>query len=90
MADEFDDIVVGYPSVERAALTQLATSDHVTRVTLMVDRAEQLDFIDAVVPPDKRASLRLCIDLDASLRILGGRLHIGARRSSTPTSGLPT
>jgi D-serine deaminase-like pyridoxal phosphate-dependent protein len=83
LADEFDDIVVGYPSVERAALTQLATSDHVTRVTLMVDRAEQLDFIDAVVPPDTRASLRLCIDLDASLRIFGGRLHIGARRSST-------
>jgi D-serine deaminase-like pyridoxal phosphate-dependent protein len=64
-------------------LQQLATSENVGRITLMVDRAEQLDFIDAAVSPGKRATLRLCIDLDASLRLFGGRVHIGARRSAT-------
>src|SRR5204863_255784 len=39
------------------------------------------DFIDAVIPPGRRPALRLCIDLDASLRGLGGRIHLGPRRS---------
>ena len=30
---------------------------------------------------ERRVPLRVCIDIDASLRLLGGRLHIGTRRS---------
>jgi len=81
LADEFEDVVIAYPTVERAALRQLAADPQAAaRVTLMVDSVEQLNFIDDVVPSE-RAPLRVCLDLDASLRALGGRLHLGPRRS---------
>ncbi|HEY3632609.1 MAG TPA: amino acid deaminase/aldolase [Jatrophihabitantaceae bacterium] len=81
LADEFDDIVIAYPTVERSALRQLATDPQAAaRVTLMIDSVEQLNFIDDVVPSD-RPPLRVCLDLDASLRALGGRVHLGPRRS---------
>ncbi|MFB9237032.1 alanine racemase [Plantactinospora siamensis] len=81
-----DDAVVGYPTADRAALAELAADDETAAtVTLMVDSPEQLDLVDAVVPPHQRPELRLCLDLDASWRPLGGgpggRLHLGVRRS---------
>lgn len=81
LAEEFDDVVVGYPTAHREALRQLAKDEELaSRVTLMVDSAEHLDFTaDAVGtggPP-----IRICLELDASLRLAGGRLHLGARRS---------
>ncbi len=86
LAEEFDDVVVGYPSVEVAALRRLAADPMLAgRVTLMVDGTEQLDFIDAVVAPNQRPAFRLCIDLDASLRGFGGRIHLGTRRSPVHT-----
>jgi D-serine deaminase-like pyridoxal phosphate-dependent protein len=76
------DVVVGYPSADRCALRRLAADDAAAaRVTLMVDSAEQLDLVDDVVPPDRRAALRVCLDVDASLRVAGGRVHVGVRRS---------
>ena len=76
------DVVVGYPSIDRSALRRLASDDAAAaRVTLMVDSVEQLDVVDAVVPPARRATLRVCLDVDASLRVAGGRVHIGVRRS---------
>ncbi|HEY0400375.1 MAG TPA: alanine racemase [Blastococcus sp.] len=76
------DVVVGYPSADRWALRRLAADDAAAaRVTLMVDSAEQLDLVDDVVPPDRRAALRVCLDVDASLRVAGGRVHVGVRRS---------
>ena len=50
-------------------------------MTLMVDSAAQLDLVDAVVPPGRRPALRICLDVDASLRAAGGRVHVGVRRS---------
>jgi D-serine deaminase-like pyridoxal phosphate-dependent protein len=82
LATEFDDIVIAYPTVEVQALRRLAASPELSsRITLMVDSVEQLNFLDSVVPAGGREPLRLCIDLDASLRGLGGRLHLGVRRS---------
>jgi D-serine deaminase-like pyridoxal phosphate-dependent protein len=76
------DVVVGYPSADRAALRQLASDESATAaVTLMVDSADQLDLIDAVVPPAQRPAIRICLDVDASLRLAGGRVHVGVRRS---------
>lgn len=76
------DVVVGYPSADRSALRRLAADDAAAaRVTLMVDSPEQLDLIDDVVPPERRPALRVCLDVDASLRVVGGRVHIGVRRS---------
>ncbi|WP_448624860.1 alanine racemase [Geodermatophilus sp. URMC 64] len=76
------DVVVGYPTADRAALRRLAAdAEAAARVTLMVDSAEHLDLLDQVVPPGTRPALRVCLDLDASWRPAGGRVHVGARRS---------
>jgi D-serine deaminase-like pyridoxal phosphate-dependent protein len=76
------DIVVAYPSVDRAALRRLATDEAAaSRVTVMVDSAAHLDLIDDVLRPGRRTAVRVCLDVDASLRLAGGRVHIGVRRS---------
>lgn len=77
-----DDVLVAYPTVDRAALADLAKDEDLARViTLMIDSTAQLDLIDAVTGPDQRPPLRVCLELDASWRPLGGRLHVGVRRS---------
>ncbi|MGK5441776.1 alanine racemase [Micromonospora sp. URMC 105] len=77
-----DDALVAYPTAERAALAELAADPTLaTAVTLMVDGTEQLDLIDAVRAPGNRPELRVCLELDASWRPLGGRVHVGVRRS---------
>jgi D-serine deaminase-like pyridoxal phosphate-dependent protein len=82
LAEEIDDVVVGYPTADRAALTRLATDERLaSRVTLMVDSIEQLDLIDACVPPDARESIRLCLELDASWRAGPPLGNIGVLRS---------
>ncbi|TFV65319.1 UNVERIFIED_ORG: amino acid deaminase/aldolase [Bacillus sp. AZ43] len=76
------DAVVGYPTADRAALRALAADEALAaRVTLMVDSVAHLDLVDAVVPPGRRPDLRICLDVDASLRVAGGRVHVGVRRS---------
>ncbi|HEX3815986.1 MAG TPA: amino acid deaminase/aldolase [Mycobacteriales bacterium] len=86
LATDIDDVVVAYPTADRGELRALVTDPAAARrVTLMVDGIRQLDFIDSaidsVIDSAERPRIRLCIDVDASLRLLGGRLHIGARRS---------
>jgi D-serine deaminase-like pyridoxal phosphate-dependent protein len=76
-----DDVVVGYPTAHRAAIAELATTERLAAaVTIMIDSESQLDLIDAVVAPDARPPLRVCLDLDASWRPLPGA-HVGVRRS---------
>lgn len=80
-----DDIVVGYPTADRAALARLsADEEHARRITVMVDDEDQLDLIDAVCPPHARAPIRVAIEADASWRapVLG---HVGVRRSPVRT-----
>jgi D-serine deaminase-like pyridoxal phosphate-dependent protein len=72
-----DDILVAYPTADRAGLTALVK--HADRVTLMIDDPSQLDLIDATLPPGRRPDFRLCLELDASWRPFGR--HIGVRRS---------
>ena len=75
------DVVVGYPSVDRASIRELATSAELAaRVTIMVDSVDQLDFIDATIAPAERETIRVCIELDASWKspLLG---HTGVYRS---------
>lgn len=77
-----DDVVVAYPTANRAAIRSLASSERASAaVSVMIDSAEQLDLIDAAVPPAERAApIRVCLDFDASwrTRALG---HIGVLRS---------
>jgi D-serine deaminase-like pyridoxal phosphate-dependent protein len=73
-----DDIVMGYPTVDRVALERLATSDAArAAVTLMVDDVRQLDLLDAVRPAG--APVRLAVDVDAGLHL--GPAHLGPKRS---------
>ncbi|RZU65905.1 D-serine deaminase-like pyridoxal phosphate-dependent protein [Microterricola gilva] len=81
LAETVDDVVVGYPSVDRAAIRRLATDPVLaSRVTLMVDSPEQLDAVDAVLRPGERETIRVCLELDASWNapVLG---HLGVWRS---------
>ncbi|WP_308465456.1 alanine racemase [Rathayibacter soli] len=76
-----EDVVVGYPTADRAAIRRLAGSpESAARVTVMVDSIAQLDLIDSVVAPDARESIRVCLELDSSWnsRTLG---HLGVWRS---------
>src|SRR5262249_22302357 len=79
-----DDVLVGYPTADRGALRELARDPELaTAITLMVDSTAQLDLIDEAIVADRTdgADLRLCLELDASWRLGGGRLHVGVRRS---------
>jgi D-serine deaminase-like pyridoxal phosphate-dependent protein len=77
-----DDALVAYPTADRGALADLAADPDLARcVTLMVDSPAHLDLVDSVTAADRRPPLRVCLDLDASWRLAGGRVHIGVRRS---------
>jgi len=78
LSDAIDDIVVAYPTADRAALAALAGDERAaSRVSIMVDDPAQLDLVDAVAPPGARASIRVCLDFDASWDAPGlGRLGV--------------
>ncbi|ROT33980.1 amino acid deaminase/aldolase [Micromonospora sp. HM5-17] len=81
-----DDVLLGYPTTDRAALAEVAADpDLAATICLMVDSIAHLDLVDTVAAPGRRAELRVCLDLDASWRPLPGRLgsrmHVGAYRS---------
>ncbi len=81
-----EDIVVAYPTADREAIGRLGAHPGLAaRVAIMVDSVEQLDFVDAVVPPEDRLPIRVAIDLDASWRFpFGGErgMYVGVRRST--------
>jgi D-serine deaminase-like pyridoxal phosphate-dependent protein len=73
-----DDVVMGYPTVDRTALTDLLGDEEArARVTLMVDDVAHLSLIETAAPTGVRA--RVAIDIDAGLRM--GRSHVGPKRS---------
>jgi D-serine deaminase-like pyridoxal phosphate-dependent protein len=85
LADTIEDVVVGYPTADRAALYVLATDPKLAaRVTIMVDSVEHLDFVDSVIAPAKRESIRVATELDSSwdAPMLG---HTGVFRSPIHT-----
>ena len=87
LAETHDDIMLGYPTVDRAGLERLFADEQAAqRITLMVDDLVHLDLIDSVAGPGARPELRVAIDVDASWRssLLG---HIGVRRSALFSAG---
>jgi D-serine deaminase-like pyridoxal phosphate-dependent protein len=81
-----DDVLVGYPTVDRSAIGELTKDPALAAaIALMVDHPAHLDVVDQVTPPGRRTEIRLCIDLDASYR--AGPLHLGVRRSPVHTAG---
>ncbi|MCI4012088.1 amino acid deaminase/aldolase [Brevibacterium sp. ZH18] len=87
------DILIGYPSVDRAGLRLLFAEPGATaNITLMIDSTAHLDILEAAkssltdgAARGAAGRIRICLDVDASYRfgerVLGDRFHIGSRRS---------
>jgi D-serine deaminase-like pyridoxal phosphate-dependent protein len=83
----FEDIVVAYPTSDRKVLRTLARLHEQrpqARVTVMVDSVAHLELIEAATGPGV-VPIEVCIDLDAGLWMLDGRIRIGAKRSPIHT-----
>ena len=73
-----DDVVMGYPTVDRGALQDLLSDEEArSRVTLMVDNPAHLSLVEAC--GSSASGIRVAIDIDAGLRL--GRSHVGPKRS---------
>jgi D-serine deaminase-like pyridoxal phosphate-dependent protein len=85
--DTSDDIVVAYPTADRAALARLAgDATAATSIALMVDCADHLDLIEkAAASVSHPHQVRVAIDIDAGYEALSGRFRAGARRSPVRT-----
>ncbi|MEV8632882.1 amino acid deaminase/aldolase [Streptosporangium sp. NPDC051023] len=83
------DVLVAYPTVDRAALAELAADPRAAEeITVMIDSTEQLDLVEAAVSPvNNRHEIRICLDIDAGFVALGGRFRVGARRSPVREPG---
>ncbi|MEE1939138.1 amino acid deaminase/aldolase [Streptomyces sp. TRM 70361] len=80
------DVLLAYPSADRAGYAELAGDPELAAaVTVLVDDPAQLALIDAA-RDGGREEIRVCLELDTSLRLLGGRVRIGARRSPLHSS----
>jgi D-serine deaminase-like pyridoxal phosphate-dependent protein len=86
------DVLVGYPTADRGALAELARDEAARReVTLMVDEPAHLALVRNALAAagrgDDAPPVRLCLDVDASLRLGVGpfALHLGTRRSPVRT-----
>ena len=80
----FDDLLLAYPTADRAALAELARLEAERPPIVMVDSVEQLDYIE---PPPGRGGrpIRVCIELDMGWWPLGGRVKVGVKRSPVRT-----
>lgn len=79
------DVVVGYPSVDTETMAAIASSALLAaEVTFMVDLPEHVSMLAAAAGAAGTMPLRLCIDVDASLRV--GPAHLGVHRSSVHSS----
>jgi len=90
LADEgFDEIFVGYPSTDRAALEELAAlaaQRPDAHPALIVDDAAQLELIETAART-VGATVRVALDIDPSWWPAGGRLvRIGPKRSPIRTA----
>jgi D-serine deaminase-like pyridoxal phosphate-dependent protein len=81
----FDDLLLAYPSADRAALAELGRLDGEGSPILMVDSVEHLDYIEAATRAESRRPIRVCLELDTGWWPLGGRLKVGAKRSPVRT-----
>jgi D-serine deaminase-like pyridoxal phosphate-dependent protein len=78
-----DDLLVAYPTADRAALRALAANATARRhITVTIDSTAHLDFIDATLG-EGHPEIRVCLELDVSWRPLGDRaaVQVGTWRS---------
>ncbi|MFE6363406.1 amino acid deaminase/aldolase [Streptomyces sp. NPDC057806] len=82
----FDDILLAYPSADRAGFAELTSDPKLAgAVTVLIDDPAQLRLIDDA-RDGGREVVRVCLELDTSLKLLGGRIRVGARRSPLRTA----
>lgn len=88
------DIVVAYPTADEAALRELAerardggagSTDGAGSIAVMLDSAEQLPLIERAARAVGDVRVRVCLDIDAGWRALGGRVRVGVKRSPAHT-----
>jgi D-serine deaminase-like pyridoxal phosphate-dependent protein len=82
--DGAEDLLVAYPTADTSALELLARSG--SGVALMVDSIEQLELIERSTTLVRGEPVRVCLDVDAGWRILGGRVNVGVKRSPVHTA----
>jgi D-serine deaminase-like pyridoxal phosphate-dependent protein len=80
----FDDLLLAYPTADRSALAKLGGLESERPPIVMVDSVEHLDFVESAAGPGTRP-IRVCIELDTSLWLAGGRVKFGAKRSPIRT-----
>ncbi|HEY2768539.1 MAG TPA: amino acid deaminase/aldolase [Solirubrobacteraceae bacterium] len=94
------DIVVAYPTTDRRALREfvsLSATRPESAIAVMIDCRAQLELLDVAVEQmaggpragsadgADESRVRVCLELDAGLWALGGRIRIGAKRSPVHT-----
>ena len=80
----FEDLLVAYPTTDRAALAEWAAHPAGGEIAVMVDCEEHLNLIERAAG-HQRPELRVCIDVDAGWAPLGGRVRVGVKRSPLRT-----
>ncbi len=81
----FEDVLLAYPSADRARFAELTSDPKLAEaVTVMVDDPAQLDLVDGA-REGEGLEVRVCLELDTSLQLFGGRVRVGARRSPLRT-----
>ena len=80
----FEDLLLAYPTADRRALAELGRLEAARPPIVMVDSTAQLDLIEAAAGSERRP-IRLCIEMDTSFWIAGGRVKIGTKRSPIRT-----
>jgi D-serine deaminase-like pyridoxal phosphate-dependent protein len=79
--DGFDDLLVAYPTIQACDLESLRSlHDAGKSVMLVVDGEEGLSALASAMKGARRP-FPVVLELDVTLRLLGGALHLGARRS---------
>lgn len=85
-AEGVEDIFVAYPSADREAIAAVAGNGRAAaEITLAIDSRDHVDLLSSVLAGlDRPHTLRVALDIDASLRV--GPLHLGVRRSPAHTA----
>ncbi len=78
----FDDLLLAYPICRRDEAAALAAAAEQAEIRCVVDHIDQATLLSAAAE-DAGTTLKLCVDVDGSLRPRagGGRAHFGVRRS---------
>ncbi|MEP7120550.1 MAG: alanine racemase [Byssovorax sp.] len=82
----FDDLLIAYPTAQLHDARLVAEANLAgARVSLAVDCAEHL-AVASRAAVNLAATIPVIIDVDVSYRLLGGRAHLGVRRSPLHTA----